>query len=221
MTFRRNLFILIVWLFPSGPVPAVEITELVAERVEAEYGAELPGNTVFDVIVPEMIISEAEFITQFWLDRPSGRFVAVVSEESGNLWKVSGIAIAKVRVPIATRRLMPGEIIREIDLATDYLPLARVNTYAVRNSSELVGMQVRRALSKGRPIQKQSVTPPIIILRGSIVTIQLARGALYLSAHGKALADAYLEQEVRVVNLESNKTITAVAKSEGVVEIKQ
>lgn len=49
--------------------------------------------------------------------------------------------------------------------------------------------------------------------------IELRYGAMRLSANGKAITDAHLGQEVRVVNLSSNKTIVAVATGDGIVEV--
>jgi flagella basal body P-ring formation protein FlgA len=67
----------------------------------------------------------------------------------------------------------------------------------------------------------QSVIPPILVSRGEQVKIELNRGALRLSTLGKAMSDAHLGQEIRVVNLSSNKMITATTIGDGLVEVRQ
>jgi flagella basal body P-ring formation protein FlgA len=116
------------------------------------------------------------------------------------------------------RRVQPDEIIQPRDIEMIDMAWARVHAFAITDYEELVGMQVRRMLAPGRPVHHQSVTPPVIVSRGDQVTIELQYGALKLTAKGKAIADAHLGQEVRVVNLSSNKTITAIATGDGLVE---
>jgi flagella basal body P-ring formation protein FlgA len=76
-------------------------------------------------------------------------------------------------------------------------------------------------LVAGRPIPRQSVIPPKIITRGQKVKILLNQGGLELSARGRAMSDAHLGQVLRVVNLSSNKAISAVATAAGVVKVDQ
>jgi flagella basal body P-ring formation protein FlgA len=70
-------------------------------------------------------------------------------------------------------------------------------------------------------VPRQSVVPPVIINRGQKVKIMLNYGGLQLTATGRAMADAHAGQELRVVNLSSNKAIFAVATLPGVVEVEQ
>jgi flagella basal body P-ring formation protein FlgA len=65
----------------------------------------------------------------------------------------------------------------------------------------------------------QSVSKPIIIDRGDRISIRYDDGLLALSAPGKALGDAHEGQEIRVVNLASNTSLTGVAVEKGIVEI--
>lgn len=200
------------------PAAAEEITALVSERAAQEFGTAMPERGFFDIRLAEGLPREGSFIREFWIDRDTGQFIANVISDLGEVRRVWGVATLTQPVPVPVRRLMPDDIVRPEDVEMVDLPWARVNAYAVTEAEGLVGMQVRRMLSPGRPVQVQSVQPPIIISRGERVTIQLSYGTLELSAEGKAISDAHLGQEVRVVNLSSNKTIVGVARADGLVE---
>lgn len=220
MMLRAFLTKILALSLLATPAFAEKLTDLVIERAEAEFGMEMPSNGRFEVRLPEGVGSVADYITEFWIDRDSGRFIAIIATQNGILKRVNGVAILKVPVPVVTRRILPDEIVTSADLSTIELPLARVNAFAIMDVNDLIGMQVRRVLARGRPVQRQSVIPPIVVSRGSRVTIQVKSGSLFLTARGKALSDAYLGQEVRVVNLESNKTVVGIARRKGIVEIR-
>jgi len=197
---------------------AVPTEDLVAERAEQEYGPTMPPNGAFSVRFAQGTPEEGEFINEFWIDPASGQFIANLVTESGDIRRIQGLAILNIPVPVVNRRVMPEEILSEHDIQMVDMPWARVHAFAVTEFDGLNGMQVRRMLSPGRPVHRQNVIPPIVVARGDKVTIELKHGPLQLTAAGKAITDAHLGQEVRVVNLASNKTITAVAKADGIVE---
>ncbi|MDK3016726.1 flagellar basal body P-ring formation chaperone FlgA [Pseudodonghicola flavimaris] len=199
-------------------LPAAEIADLVAERATREYGSEMPAKGTFNVRMSADLPTEGEFIREFWIDRDTGQFIANVVRDSGEVTRVWGLATLTLPVPVPVRRLMPDTIVQPEDVEMVELPWVRINAFAVTEREDLVGMQVRRMLSPGRPVQLQSVIPPVIISRGERVVIQLSYGGLQLSAKGRAISDAHLGQEVRVVNLSSNKTIVGIARADGVVE---
>lgn len=208
----------LVVLGTAGMSNAAFITDLIAERAEQEYGPSMPASGQFTVRLAEGLPTEGEFINEFWIDPKNGQFIANVATNYGDIQRVWGIAILSVPIPVVNRRIQPDEILAPSDIEMIDMPWARVHSFAITDYEELVGMQVRRMLSPGRPVHHQSVIEPIIIARGEKVTIELQYGALKLTAAGKAISDAHLGQEVRVVNLSSNKTIVAIAKGDGLVE---
>jgi flagellar basal body P-ring formation protein FlgA len=201
-----------------SPAGAAEVKELVAERAATEFGAAMPDRGRFDVRVAADLPEDGDFISDFWIDKKSGQFIANLITAKGDTRRIWGVAVLAVPIPVPTRRLLPDEIIAEPDIEIIEMPWQRVNAYAVLTAEELIGKQVRRMLTQGRPVQLQSVIPPIVISRGQKVTIEFYRGPLYLTAEGKAISDAYLGQEVKVVNLASKNTIVGIARGNGKVE---
>lgn len=222
--WRRALQRLVLGLaFCAGaaPVVAEALTVLVAERAAQEYGSVLPASGRFDVRLSGDGVRNGNFIQEFWMDQRSGKFIANVVSQSGDTHRVWGVATLTVAVPIPVQRLLPDEIVGRADVQIIDMPWARLGAFAITEAEDLVGMQVRRTLVPGRPVPRQSVIPPIVIARGDKVRIELTYGALQLEAKGRAINDAHLGQDVRVVNLSSKKTITAIAKANGVVEVLQ
>ncbi len=127
------------------------------------------------------------------------------------LWSLS--------VPVPVRRLMPGDIVGDTDLRPIDLPSSRIGAFTITDPSELVGMQVRSLLTEGRAVMAQAVMQPLVVGRGSLVSIRYSDGALELSAPGRALGDAHRGQEVRIVNLVSNTAVVAIAIADGIVEV--
>ena len=200
---------------------AIKVVDLVEERALAELGRAIPTNGRIDIRMAEGAISEGEFIKEFWIDSGSGQFIANVVTKFGETHRVWGMAVMTIEVPVPLHRMLPEEIIRASDLVMLELPMQRVGTFAIDSVDELVGQQVRRMLVAGRPVPRQSVIPPVIVTRGQKVKILLSYGGLQLTAAGRAMTDAHAGQEVRVVNLSSNKAISAVATVPGVVEVNQ
>lgn len=219
----RNAIVPCLLLLIAQPVwaSAFTVTDLVEERAMAELGDVMPANGRLDVRLAEGVVREGAFIQEFWIDPDSGQFIANVVSELGQTNRVWGLAVMTVDVPVPTRRLLPDEIVQASDLRIVEMPIQRLGTFAIDSSDDLVGKQVRRMLAAGRPVPRQSVIPPVIINRGEKVKILLNYGGLQLTAVGRAMADAHKGEEIRVVNLSSNKAISATASGPGLVEVDQ
>ena len=210
--------VFLVFVLPAA-VLAEDVKLLIEERARDRMGAEIPAEAGFHITLPAGAPDDAVMLSAFWMDKDTGQYLANAVQEDGNVVRLAGLAIATMDIPVPIRRMMPGDRISGEDLGSVKLPLARVGGYVVTEPAKLVGMEVRRLLAQGRPIMTQSITKPIIIDRGDRISIRYSDGLLALSAPGKALGDAHKGQEVRVVNLSSNTSLTGVAIGEGIVEI--
>lgn len=203
----------------SVSASAETLSYLIEERVVDEFGYELPEGGKFDVRLVNVEDDEAIIIPDFWYDKNTGQFIANAVKEDGSMVRVTGLATLTVPVPVPVRKLMPDHIVTEADLQVVALPHSRVGGFAITSPEDIVGMEVKRVLTRGRPVMKQSVTPPIIVDRGDRVEIVYKKGRMNLTAPGKAVGSAAKGEEVRIVNIISNKTVVATATKEGTVEI--
>lgn len=84
---------------------------------------------------------------------------------------------------------------------------------------EVVGQEARVMLYPGRPVMLDQIGPPALIERNQIVSITFRAGALQITAEGRALARGGLGDEVRVMNLDSKKTVTGRVTKDGTVAV--
>ncbi|EAQ01989.1 flagellar basal-body P-ring formation protein FlgA [Pseudooceanicola batsensis HTCC2597] len=209
---------MIVFVLP-GALLAEDVRTLIEERARDRYGPELPENAGFHITTPDGAPAEALMLSAFWMDKSTGRYLANAVLDDSNVVRLEGLAIATLDVPVPVARMLPGERIGEEDLGAVKLPLARIGAFTVTDPADLVGMQVKRLLTQGRPVMTQSVIKPLIIDRGDRISIRYDDGLLALSAPGKALDAAHKGQEIRIVNLASNTSLTGVAVGRGIVEV--
>ncbi len=198
---------------------AVPISVLIDEKARESAGPAMPARGRFDITIQPGAPEKAVLISAWWMDTSTGRYIANVVTHSGDTRRISGMATLTVSVPVPLRRMMPGDIIDETDLGVIDIPAARIGAYAVTDPAKLAGMQVRSLLTEGRPVMTQSVMEPLVVNRGDLVTIRYLDGALELSSPGRALANAHRGQDVRIVNLVSNTTVSGIASADGIVEV--
>lgn len=216
---RRLALTALMALSLAAPAWSAQVSTLIAEKAAAETGAAMPAEGSFEVQLSPGGPEEAKLVSAFWMDRATGQFAANVLTDQGETWRVTGLATLMVTVPVPVRRLLPGAIVTKDDLTGQSLPYQRVSSFAVMNGSRLVGMQVKRVLAAGRPVQSQSVAPPVVVGQGDRVLIEYRKGRMRLSVPGRAITSAQADQEVRVINLVSNRTVTGIARSAGLVEV--
>ena len=217
---RLGAFLFGVMLL-AGPALAAPLGVLVEERARSDYADSLPPEGEFEVTVKDAPKGEVVTLAEFWMDPRSGKFLANAVLETGDVQRIGGLALVTLPVPVPVRRLLPDDIIMEDDLAVARMPVGRVGAYVETELEEVIGKQVRRVLTPGRPIQTQSIINPLVISRGDQVEISFSDGLLALRSPGRALSDAHEGQEIRIVNLISNKTVIGIATGDGTVEILQ
>ena len=70
-------------------------------------------------------------------------------------------------------------------------------------------MAAKRTITKNKPIRYSYIRKPILITRGSLVTINLTTPAMRLTAQGKALQEGSIGDTVQVKNIQSKQKIEA------------
>lgn len=207
-------------LAAAQPALAADLETLVEEQFLVEWNGAIPENATLRINY-NPTIADAVALRAFWSDPGSGQFVADAFREDGSVTRVSGFAMVMVQVPVPARQMQPGDIIAETDLNTIEIPARRINNFAVTDMDTLVGMEVRRLLTPGRPVMTQSVMAPRLVERGEHIRIVFNDGGLNLTATGRALSDAALGDDVKVVNLSSNQSVVGIATADGIVEVFQ
>ncbi|HET8727494.1 MAG TPA: flagellar basal body P-ring formation chaperone FlgA [Alphaproteobacteria bacterium] len=156
-------------------------------------------------------------------DRSSGRFAGtVVAPADGRplvQLAVTGRAVSIVEVPVVTRRISRDETIGAADIGWIEVTSDRAGLDVIMDAGDLVGMSPRRALAAMTPVRVHDVERPIDVKRGDAVTMTLQSGALVLTARGRALDQGARGQVIRVINVDSNRTVEAVVAGPNLVSV--
>ena len=123
---------------------------------------------------------------------------------------------AQADVLLAARTLRAGTLVEpgDVILTTDPAPLG-----AAQAIDEAVGYEARVTLYAGRPIRLEDIGPPALVERNERVLLRYVRGALRITAEGRALDRGAEGDWIRAINLSSRQTISGRVAADGVVEV--
>ena len=118
----------------------------------------------------------------------------------------------------ATRALLPGDIIRQDDVAAR--PLPRPLPEAVPADTNLIGQQVKRRIQADRPLTVRDVGPRTAVEASTPVTVLWSNGSLRMEMEGRAMESGAIGDEVRVLNTASGRTIRGTVAGDGMIEMR-
>src|SRR6185312_13619120 len=124
-------------------------------------------------------------------------------------------ADAQLRVVVPAHDIPRGQTISDADLAYQMVPQAMPGT--VMSMSDLDGMEARRYLHAGETVRTDDVRRPIVVTKGSLVTMTFEAPGITLTATGKAMSEGGIGESVTVVNPISFRQVTATVIGAGMV----
>lgn len=138
----------------------------------------------------------------------SNRFFAQFSFD-GNPKLITGHLQVPCKVPVLTRALSGGEVIKESDVAYKEIDSAKIGPSIVADKEKLIGKAVKRGtLRANSTIRLNQIENPAAIKRGDRVQIMFKTASLVISNIGVAKEDGSLGQVIgfEVGNSEDNKS---------------
>jgi flagella basal body P-ring formation protein FlgA len=153
-----------------------------------------------------------------WVTRAAGN---ATPAKAANVARVANSAPAMgggtdgTEVLVLLRDLDRGQRIGRGDLDWAAATSARAARNGATDIDLVVGMELKRGLKAGQPLQSADLKQPTLIRRGEPVTLVYASRGLRLTVDGQAQGDAGKGESVRVLNTYSKRTIDAVAAAEG------
>ena len=146
-------------------------------------------------------------------DTRSGRFVASLVVAAGTPDEVraeySGRAIETVELPALNRLLKRGEIIGDGDIEWLEWPARRAPRDVITDLADLLGMAAKRSLRPGRPLRERDVQEPVVVAKGSAVSLVYRTSNMVLTAGGRALENGAMGSVIRVLNSKSKVVVEA------------
>ncbi len=153
-------------------------------------------------------------VRDLWMDRESHRFAASLVVPSGNgapvLTKVSGRLFEVTRIPALTRRMAPGEAVRKDDLRWIEVRADLIAPDTVATPKQILGLMPRRSIRPDAPLRQGNFRAPILVKKGSLVTIVLQARQMVLTVRGRATEDGAAGDVIKVINTRSHQTVDAV-----------
>lgn len=173
-------------------------------------------------LVPPAAFIEV-LVEQLSHEAASGRFgasLAVTAEGMATQrLRVSGRAIATQTVLVAQRRLAAGEVVGPQDVRVIRIPASRLRPGSAERPDQAVGQALRRPVSPGQPLLLAQLGQPLVVERGSMVTMQYEVPGLSVTAQGRAMENGGRGSIVPVMNLGSRIVVEARVTGPGRVRV--
>ncbi|MEX2454574.1 MAG: flagellar basal body P-ring formation chaperone FlgA, partial [Rhodospirillaceae bacterium] len=139
--------------------------------------------------------------------------VAVASDGGDTLrYRVDASSYTVMEIPVLNRRVRRGEKIENGDVVWMEVRQDSAGRNIVLDRDAIVGQAARRFLAENRPINIDDIEPPVLVSKGSLVTMYFETGQLMLTAKARASDDGAMNDTIRVVNITSKRTVEAVVR---------
>lgn len=205
----------------GDPVPEPVITSALTEEITRHalsLSARAQLHIEFDVKSARIHVAEGEEPTvkveRLAFDKRTGRFQALLRAPANNpavpLRKVQGRVYPVIEIPVLTRQIPKGEIIRDRDIEWIKLPAEQLSRNFVTASTDLVGLSPRRAIRMGQPVRSSDVEPPVLVEKGTLVSVVYNAPNMKLTTKGRALQNGALGETIDILNPASHRTIQGV-----------
>jgi flagellar basal body P-ring formation protein FlgA len=125
-------------------------------------------------------------------------------------------AYGGVRVVVPAHDIARGTTLSDSDLTFATVNGSVMNG-TVMDKSDLVGLQARRFLRMGENVRLEDVRHPVLVSKGTTVTMSFEAPGIVLTATGKAMSEGGMGDTVTVQNPASYRQISAVVIGPGQV----
>jgi len=124
---------------------------------------------------------------------------------------------ANVRIVVPVHDIQRGETIVDTDLTYQMVTGDRPLGGIAVSTSELDGKEARRFIQVGEAVRIDDVRLPVLVTKGSTVTMTFAEPGIVLTSTGRATSEGGMGETVTVVNPVSYRQITGVVTGPGTV----
>jgi len=208
----------------------IQTSEIKDALMAALVEYDLPQNTLIELsnrnmkihvpteTFPEITVEDISF------NRRSMRFASMISiGEKGTgankRVRVSGQIHKMIEVPTLNHRIPKGQIISKNDITWLKLRADRTQRDIIVQADNLIGMTPKRHLRPETPIRMADIQRPVVVTKGSLVTIILKTPGLSLTSQGRALQNGADGDTIRINNTNTSRTIEAVVIGSNLVTV--
>jgi flagella basal body P-ring formation protein FlgA len=143
--------------------------------------------------------------------------LSVILIEMPNAYAEAIAPANSVRIVVPARDIARGETIGDSDLAYLAIPADKMPPSVATSMNDLDGKQTRTYLRAGQAVRFDSVRMPILVTKGSMVTMTFDAPGIALTVTGKAMTEGGVGDSVIVLNPVSYRQITGTVTGAGAV----
>ncbi|WP_323814608.1 flagellar basal body P-ring formation chaperone FlgA [Cellvibrio sp. NN19] len=140
--------------------------------------------------------------------------------DGGKTWSVHVPAQVTIyrEIAIAGRDIARGEIISQAHITSNTVNVSSIRQAFLPDAEAIIGKEAKRNIGKGEPFRTAVLDAPTAVKRGELVTLESLAGSIKVSSMGTAMADGRIGQKIRVRNNSSERVISGVVVSQGLVQ---
>jgi flagella basal body P-ring formation protein FlgA len=139
--------------------------------------------------------------------------------DNASVTPIAGRAMPMVSVAVLARALPPGTRLSESAVDWEQMPIDKSGADAITSVEQLKGAETKRALEAKAILRLRDTTKARLVVKGSMVTMQVNTSSMQIAVQGRALGDAVMGETVRVMNTQSNRTVDAIVTGESKVSV--
>lgn len=176
-----------------------------------------------NIHLPQDVSSADISVGMISLDHRTGRFTTSLNLPTGGYdnrsVNITGRVEELVSVPVLADNASRDDILASNDVTWLDIPKNRLSQNILLSKDLVVGMAARRTLRAGVPLRPTDIQEPVLIRKGTLVAMNIVAGAMRLSTIGRALEDGGKNDIIKIVNIDSHKTIEGLVIGHDNVEI--
>ncbi len=200
------------------------LSALLARGVSEDMSVELSNQMMrIHVASDKLATVEAEDVI---VDRRTGRFTAILKAPAGSASaqriRVSGYMFKNTETPVLVNQVAAGEIIKKNNIKWIKMRARRLQKDVILDANDLIGKTPKRGrgIRPGTPVRKSEIRRPVLVAKGSLVTIMLRSPGMILTSQGKALENGSAGDAIRVANTRSKTVVDATVTGSGRVSVR-
>jgi flagella basal body P-ring formation protein FlgA len=228
-------FALVLLLHPMGIASAAKTSTIKAEVLEARAIEFVQANIPWDkdtteieikyggqdVVVPRGVV-DMDFNLPVRRVR-TGRFPVTVRITVNNILQKRLRLTAHVThyAPVVKtlRPINRGEILTAGDVVVEVMPSNRIVRNAMTSLDDVVGNQAIRNMGIGRVVTTSAINKPTLVKKGDQVTIIAQSGAMKITAPGIVRQKGFKNSLVKVLNIQTQKTVFGMVQDAKTVKV--
>ena len=126
-------------------------------------------------------------------------------------------AFGGVCVVVPNHDIARGQVISEADM-TYVVANGGAMSGIVTNLTDVVGLETRRMLRAGETLRLSDLRHPVLVTKGSTVTMSFEAPGIVLTASGRAMSEGGIGETVTIQNPNSFRQIAAIVIGPGQVK---